>query len=68
MKIKNLWLAFLLWDLFKPDIKIGYILMLELQPFFPDWKIPIANGQELLFIQMQLPFIVDRPFVFLSHS
>lgn len=36
--------------------------------FFANGKVAISEGQELLFIEKQIPLVISRPFKFLGHG
>jgi hypothetical protein len=50
------------------DVEDGDVRMLKLQALFSYRKRSVSNGKQLLFIQQQVSFIRDRPFVFARHA
>lgn len=52
----------------KGDIEERNILALQLQVFFAKREVAISEGQELLFIEKQIPLVISRPFKFPGHG
>jgi hypothetical protein len=52
----------------KRNIEEGDVRMLEFQLPFSNREVSVAHGQELLFIEIEVPLIIGRPFKFLSHG
>ena len=50
------------------DVEDGDVRMLELEALFSHRKRPVSNSKELLFIQQQISFVIDGPFVFARHA
>ena len=50
------------------DVEDGDVRVLKLQALFSHRKRSVSNGQQLLFVQQQVSFIEDRPFVFARHA
>lgn len=55
------------WMVGGGDIKDREIRMLELQPFLAYLKRTIPNCQQLLFVEEQVPLVIDGPLVFPGH-
>lgn len=50
------------------NVENGNVRMLKLQALFSYRKRAVSNGKQFLFIQPEVSFIVDRPFVFACHA
>lgn len=50
------------------NVENGDVRMLKFQALFSYRKRSVSNGKQFLFIQPEVSFIVDRPFVFARHA
>ena len=50
------------------DVEDGDVWMLKLQALFSHRKRSVSDSKQLLFIQQQVSFIKDRPFIFACHA
>ena len=49
-------------------LKKRHVRMLQLEAFFPDGKRTIADGEQLLLVEMELALVVHGPLEFAGHS
>src|SRR5678809_890570 len=50
------------------DVEKRHVRMLELQLLLSNRERPVADGEQLFLVEMQLPLVVHRPLEFSCHA